>query len=121
MDFNSRGKILFDHPVDKVRVREDDVERAPALTQDVVLRGRQHVLVERAGAAEGLDGRQEVHVAQGARDAVVGARGAEVAALRLGVAAGAAPLVDPVAADRRVARARGQDLGRYSALSCHVV
>ena len=43
-----------------------------------------------------------------------------MAALRLGVAAGAAALVDPVAADRRVARARGQDLGRYSALSCDI-
>ena len=50
-------------PVDKVRVGEDDVEGAPALAEDVVLGGSEDVLVEGAGAAEGLHRGQEVHVA----------------------------------------------------------
>ena len=105
-------------PVDKVRVREYDVERAPALAEDVVLGGREHVrrLARLVAAAEGLDGRQEVHVAERARHAVVGARRPEVAALLLGVAPGAAAAVHPVAADGRVARAGGQDLLSRSAV-----
>ena len=55
-----------------------------------------------------------MHVAERAGDAVVGARRPEVAALLLGVAPGAAAAVHPVAADGRVARARGQHLLRQS-------
>ena len=52
-------------PVYKVRVGEDDVKGAPALAEDVVLGGSEDVLVEGAGAAEGLHRGQEVHVALG--------------------------------------------------------